>query len=200
MNKILMNKRNYILILCGLITIAAVYLLGNYANEKDTQIKQSFDFASFNTIQEEVEAADVVVTAEILGKTTRKIDIGEGSEGLAEDILDYDVYSMKVNSVAKGNLEVGAVIEVKQLASVKDFIDYSVGEQGIFFLMDFTMDDLTMPYSLMSPRQGYIGVDLNSDEVTYNYFETMQNKNSKIKIMNGPSSYSEIWDEIIEAV
>lgn len=95
----------------------------NYVNEKEAQMKPNFDFGYFETLQEEVEAADVVVTGEILGKTNRGINIGEDSE---EDIFDYDVYSMKVISVAKGNIEVGTVIEAKQLVGVNEFTDYSV--------------------------------------------------------------------------
>lgn len=118
------------------------------------------DWPYYASAEEIVEAADVIVTGEVLSAGEARNLSVFGSDKAP---LPYTVSRVKVNEVIKGNISAGEIIEIKQLGDSKNNPEetlkemdgyYKKGTEQLLFLCEYA----DSPYSPVCPAQGSVEI------------------------------------------
>ncbi|MFL1378321.1 hypothetical protein [Nocardiopsis protaetiae] len=136
------------------------------------------DYPVYDTPEDLLTSADLVVEGIITSSSVREIDIllppEEGLDPAAdpasgvpdpeeEALLVFTVHEVQVTSVVSGDAEVGETIEIKQLGGVLDGVEYiepgavalEAGRPHLLFLSGV----YDVPFSLINAHQGAYSVE-----------------------------------------
>lgn len=113
-------------------------------------------FIPYASLDEMVRSTDLIISGQVINTITKDIDVGiEFSL-----VIPHTVASIRVTEVVSGNLNIGDVIEVKQIgnrAMPESSTDYfAIGQNYLLFLMAF---DGIPYYATMNPVQGQYTID-----------------------------------------
>ncbi|GAA1458779.1 hypothetical protein NE857_27600 [Nocardiopsis exhalans] len=148
----------------------------------DSVVVYHADYPVYDTPEELLSSADLVVEGVITASSVREIDILlPPEEGLGPDadpapgaadteeevLLVFTVHEVEVTSVLSGDADVGQSIEIKQLGGVLDGVEYveegaialDPGEPHLLILSGIH----DVPLSLINSHQGAYSVESNGD-------------------------------------
>lgn len=86
---------------------------------------------------------------------------------------------IQIAKVLQGDLNVGDVIQVKQL--VDNGITHKEGTEGIFFLMDYRDFKEGLPYSEVNPDQGMVKIVDGKIKTDNTMFKSGEDKDQTIE-------------------
>ena len=152
------------------------------------------NFPHYNSIEHLASTATEVVRVEFLDERVEAINIWlppenkleETGESVDEAYHVYTVYRVRVLEVFQGNVNVGDILEVKQLGGQLDdlivmnydIIPFESGDDLILFLQSFASDD--MPASLLNAEQSaYRFTQSNENARNRNINDTLQSLNTQ---------------------
>lgn len=154
------------------------------------------DFPYYNDVDSLTNESDVIVYGKIIKVNDAK-EINISGDKDKEHKVEYTISDVEIVDVIKGDVEVGDVIQVKQLGNENEVANAEVKMVGyfkkdmeyIFFLKSFEDIIPDMPYSTLSPYQGHISIA--DDKATVN---------KENKLFKDNTSKKELIDTLKEKV
>jgi len=167
------------LIMIGLIFLVACS--SRTTNENETMVEAeimivSGDFPHYTNIEHLASNASEVVRVEVLSERVEAINIWlppqnefeDTGEVLREAYFIYTIHQLRILEVFKGDVNVGDILEVKQIGGQldgltvinDDKISFGAGDDLVLFLQSF--DDV--PASLLNPDQSAYRFTISNED------------------------------------
>ena len=155
------NKR--IIIVCTMLCFAFVFGIGWYFISAPKVLEA--DYPYYPEVSDITEAADVIVVGYVLeAENVQTLNINTDPQTRnSVDPIPYTISKFKVTNVIKGNVNVGDILEVKQLGDFEKMPEaflaetdgyFSTEDSNLLFLASFEGS----PYSPLNPTQGAVKV------------------------------------------
>lgn len=188
-----LEKRKFLLITILICLIGTAGLIGSvyHSNATNRSSLEHADYLHYSTAEDLVHSADVIVEGTVIKVTpNQEINVSKNDEVPISHL--FDVADVQITQVLQGDLNVGDVIQVKQLVS--DGSTYKKGTDGIFFLVDFSdFKEGGLPYSELNPNQGTIKIVDGKIKTDTSLFE--KGKDEKQVFENGKDK-KQVFEDI----
>ena len=156
------NKK--IIICCTIFCLALTFgIVGHFASSPKVL---EADYPYYPEVSNITEAADVIVVGKVLeAEDVQNLNINTDPQTRnSTDSIPYTISKIEVTNVIKGNVEIGDILEVKQLGDFENMPEafFSRNPMGIFNTNDSELLFLASfegtPYSPLNPTQGAVKV------------------------------------------
>lgn len=157
------KKYNKIWICCFLFCLTLIFGIGVYFLSAPRILEA--DYPYYPEVSDITEAADVIIVGKVLeAENVQKLNVNVDPNTRNDvDPIPYTISKVEVINVIKGNVEVGDILEIKQLGDFKKMPEaflaetdgyFSTEDSHLLFLASFE----TSPYSTLNPTQGAVKV------------------------------------------
>ena len=123
------------------------------------------DYPYYPEVSNITEAADVIVVGKVLeAEDVKNLNINTDPQTRnSTDSIPYTISKVEVTDVIKGNVEIGDILEVKQLGDFEKMPEAFLAETDGYFNKDdsellFLASFESTPYSPLNPTQGAVKV------------------------------------------
>ena len=121
------------------------------------------DYPYYPEVSNITEAADVIVVGKVLeAEDVQNLNINTDPQTRnSTDSIPYTISKVEVTDVIKGNVEIGDILEVKQLGDFEKMPEAFLAETDGYFNKDdsellFLASFESTPYSPLNPTQGAV--------------------------------------------
>lgn len=155
------NKK--IIICCTIFCLALTFgIVGHFASSPKVL---EADYPYYPEVSNITEAADVIVVGKVLeAEDVQNLNINTDPQTRnSTDSIPYTISKIEVTNVIKGNVEIGDILEVKQLGDFENMPEaflaetdgyFNTNDSELLFLASFE----GTPYSPLNPTQGAVKV------------------------------------------
>ncbi|MEN6430454.1 MAG: hypothetical protein ABFC80_06385 [Coriobacteriales bacterium] len=160
------TRRSGSAVLSSILLIVTVVLAGCATPTVDVtspsaQVREA-DYEYFDTKRALVGRCDLIVVGDVISGRDESLNVNMGPDRDSDpQALDYRISTVRVMTVIKGEAEPGNTIEVKQLLADGNAL-LQAGRKAILFLEAYPDN---IPYSLVNPGQGQIGLERGASDV-----------------------------------
>lgn len=152
-----------IIICCAVFCFALVFGIRGYFISSPKVLEA--DYPYYPEVSDITKAADVIIVGKVLeAEDVQKLNINTDPQTQnSANPIPYTISKIEVTNVIKGNVEVGDILEVKQLGDFEKTPEAFLAEtDGYFSTEDFDLLFLASfegtPYSPLNPTQGAVKV------------------------------------------
>ena len=156
------NKK---VVISGVIFCMAIILVAVLFLVPHTKKVMQADYPYYPEVSDITDAADAIIVGEVIeAQKVQRMNVNTDSNALNQaEPIPYTISKFKITNVIKGNVQIGDVIEVKQLGNYKRMPEAFLAEtDGYFKLQEsellFLASYENAPYSTVNPTQGAVKV------------------------------------------
>lgn len=155
-----MKKKLYVFSIIIVSLVITAFIVNKYKRNETI----SADYPFYESAKELVDSSDIIIIGKVIdsGKV-RDLPINSSINEKESDKLKYTLSSISVSKVLKGSINIGDVIEIKQLGDYNGIQEESLKRidgylkkdaEHLFFLKSYK----NSPYSALNPEQGIIEI------------------------------------------